>query len=177
MLKNGLDVKKLTKQVGYTTWRALTERPEGFEKVNLQLSFLLEKVTVQLAKTTSYYQKNEKRLVSVRLSQTKKQDLKGGNRQLELASYRGRLTWGSCNIRFAAKLNGHIQRIIIYGFRGDHGKPRHESERGEPKPVTWYNERLLVSTRHWGPSTGAGDPRPAHAGRGSPTGRPRAGSQ
>ena len=94
MLKNGLDVKKLTKQVGYTTWRALTERPEGFEKVNLQLSFLLEKVTVQLAKTTSYYQKNEKRLVSVRLSQTKKQDLKGGNRQLELASYRGRLTWG-----------------------------------------------------------------------------------
>ena len=82
MLKNGLDVKKLTKQVGYTTWRALTERPEGFEKVNLQLSFLLEKVTIQLAKTTSYYQKNEKRLVSVRLSQTKKQDLKGGNRQL-----------------------------------------------------------------------------------------------
>ena len=102
MLKNGLDVKKLTKQVGYTTWRALTERPEGFEKVNLQLSFLLEKVTVQLAKTTSYYQKNEKRLVSVRLSQTKKQDLpvKGGNRQLELASYRGRLIWG---IRFAAR--------------------------------------------------------------------------
>ena len=52
-----------------------------------------------------------------------------------------------------------IQRVIIYGFRGDHGKPRHESEHGDPKPVTWYNERLLVSTRHWGPSTGAGDPR------------------
>ena len=60
MLKNGFEVKKVTKKVGYTTWRAVTERPEGFEKVNLQLSFLLGEVTVQLAKTTSYYQKTRK---------------------------------------------------------------------------------------------------------------------